>query len=97
MINDKRKALGRGLESLLPGRPVPIPQPAAAMPVPNPQGPAEIAIDLIDPNPYQTRRQIREESLNELCSWAMAWITEPAPRNSSALKKAWVNRWNMPA
>ena len=38
MINDKRKALGRGLESLLPGRPVPIPQPAAAMPVPNPQG-----------------------------------------------------------
>jgi ParB family transcriptional regulator, chromosome partitioning protein len=34
--------------------------------VPSPQGPAEIAIDLIDPNPYQTRRQIREESLNEL-------------------------------
>jgi ParB family chromosome partitioning protein len=26
----------------------------------------EIAVDLIDPNPYQTRRQIREESLNEL-------------------------------
>jgi ParB family chromosome partitioning protein len=66
MINDKRKALGRGLESLLPGRPVPIPQPAAASPVSSPQGPAEIAIDLIDPNPYQTRRQIREESLNEL-------------------------------
>jgi ParB family transcriptional regulator, chromosome partitioning protein len=66
MINDKRKALGRGLESLLPGRPVPIPQPAAASPVSTPQGPAEIAIDLIDPNPYQTRRQIREESLNEL-------------------------------
>jgi ParB family chromosome partitioning protein len=66
MINDKRKALGRGLESLLPGRPVPIPQPAAASPVSTPQSPAEIAIDLIDPNPYQTRRQIREESLNEL-------------------------------
>ena len=66
MINDKRKALGRGLESLLPGRPVPIPQPAAASPVSSPQGPAEIAIDLIDPNPYQTRRQIRDESLNEL-------------------------------
>ena len=30
------------------------------------------------------------------CSWCMAVITEPAPRNSSALKKAWVNRWNMP-
>ena len=67
MINDKRKALGRGLESLLPGRPVPIPQPAASAPAPSPnQGPAEIAIDLIDPNPYQTRRQIREESLIEL-------------------------------
>jgi len=66
MINDKRKALGRGLESLLPGRPVPIPQPAAASPVTSPHGPAEIAIDLIDPNPYQTRRQIREESLVEL-------------------------------
>jgi ParB family chromosome partitioning protein len=66
MINDKRKALGRGLESLLPGRPVPIPQPAVASPAPSPQAPAEIAIDLIDPNPYQTRRQIREESLIEL-------------------------------
>ena len=66
MINDKRKALGRGLESLLPGRPVPIPQPAAVLTVPSLQGPAEITIDLIDPNPYQTRRQIREESLTEL-------------------------------
>jgi ParB family transcriptional regulator, chromosome partitioning protein len=66
MINDKRKALGRGLESLLPGRPVPIPQPAAVLPVPSFQGPAEIAINLIDANPYQTRRQIREESLTEL-------------------------------
>ena len=26
-----------------------------------------------------------------------AWITDPAPRNSSALKNAWVNRWNMAA
>ena len=26
-----------------------------------------------------------------------AWITEPAPRNSSALKKAWVIRWNIAA
>jgi ParB family transcriptional regulator, chromosome partitioning protein len=66
MINDKRKALGRGLESLLPSRPVPIPQPAAVLPVPSFQGPAEIAVNLIDPNPYQTRRQIREESLTEL-------------------------------
>ena len=26
-----------------------------------------------------------------------AWMTEPEPRNSSALKKAWVKRWNTPA
>ena len=26
-----------------------------------------------------------------------AWITEPAPRNSSALKNACVNRWKKPA
>src|SRR5437870_767786 len=26
-----------------------------------------------------------------------AWMTEPAARNSSALKNAWVKRWNMPA
>ena len=31
------------------------------------------------------------------CSWCIAWMTEPAPRNSSALKKAWVKRWKMPA
>jgi ParB family chromosome partitioning protein len=64
MINDKRKALGRGLESLLPGRPVSPPQiPAATSSSPTAN---EIAVDLIDPNPYQTRRQIREEALNEL-------------------------------
>ena len=28
---------------------------------------------------------------------SMAWITEPEHRNSIALKKAWVTRWNMPA
>ena len=25
------------------------------------------------------------------------WLTEPAPRNRQALKKAWVKRWNTPA
>jgi hypothetical protein len=29
------------------------------------------------------------------CSWCIAWMTEPAPRNSIALKKAWVKRWNI--
>lgn len=62
MMNDKRKALGRGLESLLPGRiPGAAPAPAIAA-----HGSQEIPVDLIDPNPYQTRRKVREESLNEL-------------------------------
>ena len=28
-----------------------------------------------------------------LLEWT-AWISEPAPRKSKALKNAWVNRWN---
>ena len=29
------------------------------------------------------------------CSWCRAMITEPAARNSRALKKAWVIRWKI--
>ena len=29
------------------------------------------------------------------CSSDIAWITDPALRNSSALKKAWVIRWKI--
>lgn len=64
MMNDKRKALGRGLDSLLPGRPVSAP---IAMPAPQQTGaPQEIAVDSIDANPYQTRRRINEQALQEL-------------------------------
>ena len=31
------------------------------------------------------------------CSPCMPWITEPEPRNSRALKKAWVTMWKMAA
>src|SRR5215475_4502858 len=58
MLTDKRKALGRGLESLLPTRSQP-----AATPV---TGVQEVDLELIDSNPYQTRRSVKEESLNEL-------------------------------
>ena len=63
-INDKRKALGRGLDSLLPSRPTvaPIAMPAA-QPAASTQ---EIPVDSIDPNPYQTRRRINESALEEL-------------------------------
>ena len=62
----KRRALGRGLESLLPARPAaPIPPPVA----PTPTGkPFEIALDLIDRNPFQTRTQFDEAKLAELAS-----------------------------
>src|SRR6266404_1354059 len=64
MIQDKRKGLGRGLDSLLPGRPVPTPVPVpSAQTMGNQQ---EVSVDLIDPNPYQTRRRIDEVALNEL-------------------------------
>lgn len=36
------------------------------MPAPAPSASQEIAVELIDPNPYQTRRRISEESLKEL-------------------------------
>src|SRR5437899_984850 len=60
--NDKRQALGRGLESLLPGRATA----AAPAKVVSAGGAQEISLELIDPNPYQTRRKIKEETLNEL-------------------------------
>ena len=61
-INDKRKVLGRGLDSLLPGKP--LSQQNA--PAGSNASPQEIGVELIDANPYQTRRKIREEALNEL-------------------------------
>src|SRR5579859_1846477 len=64
MINDKRKALGRGLDSLLPSRPAATP---IAMPATHAAGnPQEVLIDSIDANPYQTRRRINEAALEEL-------------------------------
>lgn len=61
-MNDKRKALGRGLDSLLPGKPsAPARVVASTAAAAN-----EIPVDLIHPNPFQTRRSIREEALKEL-------------------------------
>src|SRR5215467_351697 len=63
MINDKRKALGRGLDSLLPARTAST---TIAMPQAREAGSNEVLIDSIDPNPYQTRRRINEQALEEL-------------------------------
>lgn len=79
-----RKALGRGLDSLLkkapakPGAPAasakPTPAAAAAAPAPAPPSAPEgslveqIALDRIVPNPLQPRRHFSEEALEELAA-----------------------------
>src|ERR1035438_6100909 len=62
---DKRKVLGRGLDTLLPSRQAPA---AAAQPAAIHQGEAihQLAIELIDRNPYQTRTHVDEPALREL-------------------------------
>jgi ParB family chromosome partitioning protein len=60
-IDPKRRALGKGLDSLLPRV-----QPQAA----EAEGgkPREIALDQIDRNPFQTRTQVNETQLAELAA-----------------------------
>ncbi len=84
---EKRKALGRGLESLLPGGPRVVSSstagasaaplaggaPAPHMPSPAPLSEArdavvQVAIELIDENPYQTRAHFSAEALEELAN-----------------------------
>lgn len=98
---EKRRALGRGLDSLLPSGPrlatAAVPAPAvmpppvmipttpsghsgngsaaqevgtsrAAVPAPHGQEITEIALELIDENPYQTRRTFDEAALQELAA-----------------------------
>jgi ParB family chromosome partitioning protein len=75
MMNDKRKALGRGLDSLLPSRPVVMPIAPPTQPAGNPQ---EVPIENIDANPYQTRRRINEQALDELAeSIRVSGVVQP--------------------
>jgi ParB family chromosome partitioning protein len=76
--HDKRKALGRGLDTLLPAaRGI-----QSAVPAP-PQQPAadtvrEIPVELINRNPYQTRTQFDETALNELAdSIKVSGVVQP--------------------
>jgi ParB family transcriptional regulator, chromosome partitioning protein len=69
----RRFALGKGLESLLPSKPVAI----AAEPESSGK-PLEIALDLIDRNPYQTRTSFDEAKLAELAaSIAVSGVVQP--------------------
>jgi ParB family chromosome partitioning protein len=64
----KRRALGKGLDSLLPR----VHPPAATAPPPAPDAeagkPREIPIDQVDANPYQTRSRVDESQLGELAA-----------------------------
>jgi len=64
-----RKALGRGLESLLPSsRPTPAPAEPNGPSAPQGQAIRDLPIGEIDPNPYQTRTTFDEQALNELAA-----------------------------
>jgi ParB family chromosome partitioning protein len=73
-MTEKRKVLGRGLETLLPSRAAtqpPVPAAAADVPSSAPssgfgEAVRHIPLDLIDQNPYQTRTHVEESALNEL-------------------------------
>jgi len=77
----KRSALGKGLESLLPARPAapaPIAISAATEPVSTGK-PLEIAVELIDRNPFQTRTNFDEAKLAELAtSIAASGVVQPS-------------------
>src|SRR5271165_2667614 len=107
---EKHKALGRGLESLLPARPfshvpptlsptpgekggAPAYAPPALLPTPGEKGDApataatglrpgeavlEIPLDQLDDNPYQTRSELDDDALDELCDSILALgVIEP--------------------
>ena len=63
----KRRALGKGLDSLLPPRPAPVAAPSAEESSFLGR-PLEIAVELIDRNPYQTRSNFDEGKLTELAA-----------------------------
>jgi ParB family chromosome partitioning protein len=77
----RRRALGRGIESLLPGRPAILPTVAAQAtrePIDATGRPREIPVDQIDRNPYQTRTRFDERQLAELtASVAATGVVQP--------------------
>ncbi len=76
--SNKRFALGKGLESLLPARPVAAVVPALAAEAEPTGKPLEIPLDRIDRNPFQTRTQFDEAKLEELAaSVAASGVVQP--------------------
>ena len=82
-MTEKRNALGRGLESLLPARPFSTVPPSLS-PTAGEKGGApgevvlEIPLEQLDENPYQTRSQMDDDKLDELCESIIALgVIEP--------------------
>jgi ParB family chromosome partitioning protein len=77
----KRRALGKGLESLLPRVQATVAAAAEAPKPPAPEStgkPHEISVGEIDRNPYQTRTRVDEQQLTELAnSIASTGVVQP--------------------
>ena len=75
----KRRALGKGLESLLPSRAVAAPPPVPQRVEPVETGkPREIPVERIERNPFQTRTRFDEQQLEELAaSIAATGVVQP--------------------
>jgi len=86
--HDKRKALGRGLETLLPaarGIQAAIPGQPAAPAQPVGDAVRDIPVELIDRNPYQTRTHFDETALNELAeSIKVSGVIQPVTVRANA-------------
>ena len=75
---EKRKALGRGLETLLPAARGVLSSAPAKPQEPGGESIREIAVELIDRNPYQTRTHFGETALNELAeSIKVSGVVQP--------------------
>jgi ParB family chromosome partitioning protein len=90
----QRKALGRGLESLLPSTRPAETTISAALP---PNAVRDLAISQIDPNPYQTRTNFEDQALSELAASIQAnGIVQPIvvrPMNGRFQLIAGERRW----
>src|SRR4029077_20022742 len=80
---EKRRALGRGLESLLPATPTQNRGIAAAIAASAASASPEdsvqqIPVELVERNPYQTRRRMDDQALAELAtSIATTGVVQP--------------------
>ena len=87
----KRRALGKGLESLLPSRsnftPAPSNVASAGSPTPDEGRPRDLPVEQLDRNPFQTRANVDEAALKELAASIAATgvlqpvLVRPLPNN----------------